>query len=221
MIDALNKLSFNVPDWVPLIGGKTFGFNIKRISEVSLPRLADGGLVRAGQLFLARESGPELVGIGSSGGKSAVMNNDQIVDSVSRGVAGAVSSEIGGIDSRINEVADAIQSARFDIVNKLQAITNSIAVLRAPNAAYGLTPYSVAAAVSEGHSAGSAAESSINGEITDVITRVVSDATAAIVSAIQTYSGATVTIDRESIADAAVREINRRTRMTGHSPLLI
>lgn len=219
MIDALNKLSFNVPDWVPLIGGKTFGFNIKRISEVSLPRLADGGLVRAGQLFLARESGPELVG--SSGGKSAVMNNDQIVDSVSRGVAGAVSSEIGGIDSRINEVADAIQSARFDIVNKLQAITNSIAVLRAPNAAYGLTPYSVAAAVSEGHSAGSAAESSINGEITDVITRVVSDATAAIVSAIQTYSGATVTINRESIADAAVREINRRTRMTGHSPLLI
>ena len=49
MINALNKLSFDVPDWVPLIGGKKFGFNIKNISEVKLPRLAQGGYVKANQ----------------------------------------------------------------------------------------------------------------------------------------------------------------------------
>lgn len=45
MTSALNKLSFDVPDWVPGIGGETFGFNIPQISEVKIPRLASGGVV--------------------------------------------------------------------------------------------------------------------------------------------------------------------------------
>lgn len=45
MIGALNGLSFDVPDWVPGIGGETFGFNIREISEVKIPRLASGGVV--------------------------------------------------------------------------------------------------------------------------------------------------------------------------------
>lgn len=87
MINALNKLSFDVPDWVPVIGGKKFGFNIKNISEVNLPRLADGGVLNSGQMFIAREAGPELVA--NIGRQTAVMNNDQIVESVSNGVAAA------------------------------------------------------------------------------------------------------------------------------------
>ena len=50
---------------------------------------ASGGAPGMGQLFLARESGPELVG--TLGGHTAVMNNDQIVASVSAGVARAMS----------------------------------------------------------------------------------------------------------------------------------
>ena len=42
---ALNKLSFDVPDWVPVIGGGKFGFNIPQISKVSLPRLATGAVL--------------------------------------------------------------------------------------------------------------------------------------------------------------------------------
>ena len=42
LIKQINKISFNVPDWVPGIGGKTMGFNIKQVSEVSLPRLETG-----------------------------------------------------------------------------------------------------------------------------------------------------------------------------------
>ena len=87
IVDGLNEISFEVPDWVPGIGGKTFGFNIKHISEVSLPRLEKGGLVNAGQLFIANEAGPELVG--QYGNKSAVVNNEQIVRSVSDGVYAA------------------------------------------------------------------------------------------------------------------------------------
>ena len=50
---------------------------------------AAGGSPGGGQLFVAREAGPELVG--TLGGHTAVMNNDQIVASVSAGVARAVS----------------------------------------------------------------------------------------------------------------------------------
>ena len=51
------------------------------------PKLANGGLVNEGQMFIAREAGPELVG--TIGNRTAVMNNDQIVESVAMGVADA------------------------------------------------------------------------------------------------------------------------------------
>lgn len=77
---TLNKLSFDIPDWIPEFGGKSFGLHFQMTPEISLPRLAKGGLVDAGQLFIAREKGPELVGM--HGNKSAVMNNDQLLDTV-------------------------------------------------------------------------------------------------------------------------------------------
>lgn len=42
LIGKLNKVSIDVPDWVPGIGGSNFGFNISQISNVSLPRLETG-----------------------------------------------------------------------------------------------------------------------------------------------------------------------------------
>lgn len=54
----------------------------------------------AGQLFIAREAGPELVG--TLGGHTAVMNNNQIVASVSDGVARAVRSVIGTKGNNVN-----------------------------------------------------------------------------------------------------------------------
>lgn len=58
---------------------------------VTLPYLASGGFVDQGQLFIAREAGPELVG--SMGGHTAVANNDQIVAGISNGVARANSEQ--------------------------------------------------------------------------------------------------------------------------------
>ena len=53
MIRALNKLKFDVPDWVPLIGGSKFGLNIKELSKVSIPRLANGAVIPPNKEFLA------------------------------------------------------------------------------------------------------------------------------------------------------------------------
>ena len=46
---------------------------------------ANGGFVTTGQMFIARESGPELVG--TMGNRTAVANNDQIVAGIAGGVA--------------------------------------------------------------------------------------------------------------------------------------
>lgn len=53
MVDALNNLHFDIPDWVPGLGGKSFGLHIPHISAVSIPRLAQGGFVRANTPQLA------------------------------------------------------------------------------------------------------------------------------------------------------------------------
>ena len=59
---------------------------------------ANGGNPNSGEMFVAREAGPELVG--TIGGHSAVMNNDQIVASVSAGVYQAVASAMSGQGNR-------------------------------------------------------------------------------------------------------------------------
>ena len=53
-----------------------------------------GGLPETGELFVAREAGPELVG--RINGKTAVANNDQIVTGISSGVYNAVRSAMQG-----------------------------------------------------------------------------------------------------------------------------
>lgn len=54
----------------------------------NITKYASGGMPNMGQLFVAREKGPELVS--TLKGHTAVMNNDQIVASVSQGVSDAV-----------------------------------------------------------------------------------------------------------------------------------
>lgn len=55
LISQLNKISFDVPDWVPSWagGGKSFGINIPKISETKLPRLANGAVIPPNQQFAA------------------------------------------------------------------------------------------------------------------------------------------------------------------------
>ena len=55
IVDGLNKLSFDIPDWVPGIGGQTWGINIPRANfdRVKIPRLAQGTVVPPNKEFMA------------------------------------------------------------------------------------------------------------------------------------------------------------------------
>ncbi len=83
IVNGINSIKIDYPDWVAdLLGmarGSSFGFNIRTI-----PELASGGFVDAGQLFIARERGPELVA--QMGNRTAVANNEQIVAGITGGV---------------------------------------------------------------------------------------------------------------------------------------
>ena len=63
----MNKISVDVPSWVPIIGGNSFGFNIAEIKE-----LATGTQSASKGLTLVGEAGPELVNF--RGGEQ-VLNN--------------------------------------------------------------------------------------------------------------------------------------------------
>ena len=56
LIGGLNSLSIQIPDWVPFVGGQTWGVNIPKIAK-----LAKGGIVDSGTPFIAGEAGAEAV----------------------------------------------------------------------------------------------------------------------------------------------------------------
>lgn len=67
--------------------------NVHGGSGGSFSQRAEGGFPDTGELFIARESGPELVG--SIGSKTAVANNDQIISGIKQGVFEAVTQAMG------------------------------------------------------------------------------------------------------------------------------
>lgn len=90
IIDGLNSFSVDIPA-TPFSKAVHIGFDIDPVSFGRVPMLpyyAEGGFPDVGQMFIAREAGPELVG--RMGSRNAVANNDQIVAGVSAGVYQAV-----------------------------------------------------------------------------------------------------------------------------------
>lgn len=75
---------------IEILDFKPFG-GLKTISVPQIPLLAEGGFPATGQMFIAREAGPEMVG--TIGNKSAVVNNEQIIAGISEGVADANSEQ--------------------------------------------------------------------------------------------------------------------------------
>lgn len=65
LIEKLNSIHFEVPEWVPGVGGKRWGIHLSSISEVKLPRLATGTVVPPNREFLAmlgdNKREPEIV----------------------------------------------------------------------------------------------------------------------------------------------------------------
>lgn len=129
IIWALNKISIKVPDWIPVIGGQKWGFNLSEVKEVTLPRIKKfetGGLPDAGQLFIAREAGAEMVG--SLGGHTAVANNEQIVEGIREGVEAAMERQ-NQLLRRQNELLQALLekegSAEINVSSFYQAVNRT------------------------------------------------------------------------------------------------
>ena len=95
------------------LGKKIFGF-------------ADGGFPDAGQLFIAREAGAEMVG--SLGGHTAVANNDQIVEGIREGVEAAMERQ-NQLLRRQNELLQALLekegSAEVNVSSFYQAVNRT------------------------------------------------------------------------------------------------
>ena len=101
-ISALNDVirSINAVAWIT-------GISLSYFSEIQLDRIqymAQGGFVDEGQLFIAREAGAEMVG--AIGNRTAVANNDQIVEGISAGVANANDGVIAAIYALMNIIED-------------------------------------------------------------------------------------------------------------------
>lgn len=94
---------------IPIVGSAFVKYKNNLDNLINqLPRgYAQGGFPDMGELFVAREAGPELVG--SIGGRNAVVNNDQIVEAVSSGVANAVASVLGNGGSSYQLIIDGEQ----------------------------------------------------------------------------------------------------------------
>lgn len=87
---AINSMSLEVPEW---LGGGTLGFNLKMSKHIKIPQFAEGGYPERGQLFIANETGAGAEMVGAIGRRTAVANNDQIVDGITSGVAEANSEQ--------------------------------------------------------------------------------------------------------------------------------
>jgi hypothetical protein len=87
-IDGINEM-FHIEFDGLVIGGVEIipSFDKRLINIPKIPLLAEGGFPEQGQMFIAREAGAEMVG--NIGRRTAVVNNEQIVASISGGVAEA------------------------------------------------------------------------------------------------------------------------------------
>lgn len=125
----LINVNENTNNKVPSVGAstKTATTSVQKSSLPKIAMFADGGLPSMGQMFIARESGAELVG--SIGNRTAVMNNSQIVDAVAQGVANAVSSVLNsGSGQNITLVVDenVLGRASINAINKAQRTTGLV-----------------------------------------------------------------------------------------------
>ena len=98
-------------DWINNLGSVTGNNGGTFLSGYTPGQYASGGYVASGQMFIAREAGPEMVG--TIGGQTAVANNDDIVTAVSRGVFEAVSQAMSSSGGRGGEVVLNINGREF------------------------------------------------------------------------------------------------------------
>ena len=106
LISQMNKISFDVPDWVPGIGGNSFGINIPKISETKLPRLARGAVIPPNREFMA------VLGDQSSG------NNLEAPEGLIRRIVREESRGGGDYSALLQAILEAIRDGHIIMVDR-------------------------------------------------------------------------------------------------------
>lgn len=105
VIDAINDMFHIQFNGLSVMGIKLIpAFDIRLVDIPHIPFFEDGGFPNEGQLFIAREAGAEMVG--AMGRRTAVANNDQIVEGISAGVSVANDGVIAAIYALLNVVEE-------------------------------------------------------------------------------------------------------------------
>lgn len=115
MISGINSISFDVPSWVPGIGGKHLGFNLSQIGKIAY--LYNGGVLSKGSAIVG-ENGPELL---TMSGSQAIVQ--PLTNSTTNHNLGGVNIYVYGSPGQdIAELADEVMDRINDAVDRKGAV---------------------------------------------------------------------------------------------------
>ena len=137
VIDAINDMFHIQFDGLTVMDITLIpAFDIRLVNIPHIPLFEDGGFVDQGQLFIAREAGAEMVG--AIGRKTAVANNDQIVEGITAGVTVANDGVIAAIYALLNAVEDKDMSISIgdDVIGRSYDRYNRSRGVRVNNGAF-------------------------------------------------------------------------------------
>ena len=130
IVGGINALigGFNdIVEWgADVIGVEWGGVSLVKevqLARIPMPTYANGGFPETGQMFIAREAGAEMVG--NIGRRTAVANNDQIVNGIANGVAEA-NDEQNALLREQNSLLRAIYEKESGTYLDGRLLTNSV-----------------------------------------------------------------------------------------------
>lgn len=109
IVRRVNALSFDVPDWVPVIGGDHFGFDLPQVGFGSIPYLAEGGYVKPNT--------PQLAMIGDNKHQGEVVApEDKLIDMAQKAAAMASGAELlAEAISILKQILKVLETLNLDI----------------------------------------------------------------------------------------------------------
>lgn len=115
LIDGINKISFTVPDWVPLIGGKSVGFNLGHVGKIAY--LAQGGILSAGSAIVG-ENGPEFLSMANGRAIVQPLTNN----TTNQNYGGVTLNIYGAAGQNIQELAEIIMDEMGNATRRQEAV---------------------------------------------------------------------------------------------------
>lgn len=114
IIDGLNKINIKIPDWVPVLGGKNFGFNLSHLGKIAY--LAKGGVLTQGSAVVG-EAGAELLTMTNRGAVVQPLTNN----TTNQNYGGVTLNIYGAAGQSIQDLAEIIMDEIGDATRRREA----------------------------------------------------------------------------------------------------